>query len=196
MLLLSCSVNPVYSPAVQSCIETKNKLASAPDSAQSAIELCSSVLATSSLSSAEKGAVYESRSMAYSIQGNARASLSDAEAAIKYRPNWGAGYFRRAFAHYKLGNYEASLADYDLIIGSNPPEWASFNNRAAVHCRLRNRAEWKEDMVAARQVNSNYTLIEKTHLIILGFYTGSINNIRDEELEISANKYYDSGCPD
>ena len=78
----------------------------------------------------------------------ATASLKEAEAAIKAKPDDLNARFRRAIANVQLGNHQVSLRDLDAVLVKAPQTAAALQYRAMAHARLRHKKEAFGDVAA------------------------------------------------
>lgn len=116
-----------------------------------AIEACSKLLASKSLSKSRRSGLLKQRGYAYFKSRNYYSALDDYYLAIKLKPGDHRAYGMRAFVKARLGKDEPALRDAEFLIKSNYADFGyPYAVRAIVYAYAERRDEALRDIERAK----------------------------------------------
>jgi formylglycine-generating enzyme required for sulfatase activity/tetratricopeptide (TPR) repeat protein len=114
-----------------------------------------------------------------STRERAAASLQEAEAALKAKPDDVNARFARAWAHFQLGENQKSLNDINVLVEKALEVASGFKYRAIAHARLGHKDEAKADLERFQKGDNT----ESTKLYLAVIVAAELGEGTDQALE-------------
>jgi tetratricopeptide (TPR) repeat protein len=101
---------------------------------------------------------YDSRGIAYEIEGQYDAAVRDYDKAIELNPNYAGAYNNRGNAYIGLGRYDAAIRDYDKAIALKPNFADAYYGRGNAYSGMSLYNAAIKDFDRAIELNPNHEM--------------------------------------
>jgi tetratricopeptide (TPR) repeat protein len=122
-----------------------------------AIYYYTQAIETRSLAAGDLAIVMNSRGVAYDFKGETRKAISDFDAAIQLKPNFGEAYINRGLAWIKAPDYDRAILDFTEATKHDPKNaHMALSNRGGAYGEKGDHIQAIKDYDAAIRLNRNY----------------------------------------
>jgi tetratricopeptide (TPR) repeat protein len=117
------------------------------------LDACDSAIAEEALNRRDRAATHSNRGILHARRGRQEAAIRDYSRALALEPALVRALINRANAYTRLKRWEDALADYDSAVTFSQGRNALvFYNRSLAYEKLGRKAEAREDLVRALQI--------------------------------------------
>lgn len=121
-----------------------------------AVSLFTEALASGQVPQEDQAVVHLARGISYSQMEKFNDALTDFNAALRIRPNYGEAYLNRGAIFLTTGRFQNAVEDFDKGLGLLPDVVVAYNDRGFAHENMKNHTKARADYEQALALDPNF----------------------------------------
>jgi tetratricopeptide (TPR) repeat protein len=121
-----------------------------------AVSLFTEALASGQVPQEDRAVVHLARGISYSQMERLNDALTDFNAALQIRPDYGEAYLNRGAIFLTMGRFQNAVEDFDKGLGLLPDVVVVYNDRGFAHENMKNYAKARADYQQALALDPNF----------------------------------------